>query len=234
MKNLAICLSGIPRGLYCVETIKKISKYNNTVLFIWYWKEEKKDSLASNSRRKSPYHEDFDPSIFDIENIKYFHDSELFDLKVPIFKEKKQKLKSKTIKDRDDLGIYGMTYGIMKANEMRENYERKNNMVFDCVMRARFELSFLKKGSTNYDENAVFRVEDFDMNKLWISHTNTDIKYGMNDCLAFSNSKIMTHYSNVYNRLDELSKLEAHSPEIVFHHNTKQFERHPQYVLVGF
>lgn len=231
MKTLAICISGIPRGAYCIDVIKKLSEYNKVVLFIWYWEDKTSDNLSINSRRKSYLHEEFNPDIFNIENIEYFYNSGLFEKMIPIFEEKKSKLK---VEGREDLGIYGMTYAIMKANEMREEYEKKNNMVFDCVMRARFELSFLREGSTNYNKDAVFRVEDFDMGNLWISHTNVDLVYGMNDCLAFSNSKIMSHYSTLYNRLNEISNIEKHSPEIIFHHNTKQFKRLPQYILVGF
>lgn len=127
---------------------------------------------------------------------------------------------------REDLGVYGMTYAIMKSNEMREEYEKEKNIIFDCVMRARFELCFV-------NNDGVFRVEDFDMNKLWISHTNQN-KDGMSDCLAFSNSETMSYYSKVYNRIKELSEIEYHNPESIFHHHTKHLNRVAQYVLRGF
>jgi len=231
MKKLAICISGVPRGYYCVDAIKRISEYNDTTVFIWYWNDFNNTELEINSWRKSPIDSKFNPNVFIIENVKTYYESGSFSEMSPIFKEQKSKL---TVTGREDLGIYGMTYAIMMSNKMREDYEKRNNMKFDCVMRARFELKFLGPGSTNYDPNAIFRVENYDLNKLWISHTNTNIRDGMCDCIAFSNSETMSHYSTVYNRLNELSEIEEHNPEIIFHHNTKHLIRSSQYVLVGF
>lgn len=231
MKKVAICISGIPRGHYCLDAVKRIAKYNDTSVFIWYWNDSNTNSLRVNSWRKSPVYTDFRPEIFKMDNINLIFGSGSFNDMIPIFKEQRLKI---TKPGRNDLGIYGMTYAIMRANQMREQYESINNMNFDCVIRARFELKFLEPGNTNYNPNAIFRVEDFDMNQLWISHTNVNIRDGMCDCLAFSNSEIMSHYSTVYERLYELSMIEMHSPEIIFHHNTKHLKRQHQYILKGF
>ena len=130
-----------------------------------------------------------------------------------------------------------MTFSIKKANELREKFEQENGIVFDCVIRARFEAKFLQPGSTNYNPDAKFLVSDYDFNnRVYTSCTNVDIKYGMNDCLAFSSSQNMSKYSRVYDYMNELSLIEGHTPEKVFHHHiTKQnLQKHEQYVLVGF
>jgi hypothetical protein len=234
LPKVAICISGVPRGTYCTELVKRISQHNNTHVFIWYWNDGN-EILQKHSRRYT-YPEPFDPQIYQMPGVTVIHASDTFQKYEEHFRTLKNQLPRFDI-DRQDLGIYGMTYAIKMANELRESYERSHGFVFDCVARARFESRFAPPGSTNYDPEAKLLVSDYDFtNTIYTSHTNVDIKYGMNDCMAFSNSENMSKYSKVFENMYELSSIEGHSPEKIFYHNITKYNlgKKEQYILVGF
>jgi len=234
LPKVAVCISGVPRGEYCTELIRRIALNNDTYIFIWYWNDGN-EILQRHSRRGSvPY--SFDPQILAVPGTKLVCDSDKFENYQAEFQALKDKLPYFEC-NRQDLGIYGMTFAIKKANELREKYEQQNNFMFDCVIRARFESKFIQPGSTNYNPEAKLVVSDYDFSdKIYIPHTNVDLKYGMNDCLGFSNSQNMSNYSKVFDNIHELSCIEGHSPERIFYHNITKYNlyRCEQYVLVGF
>lgn len=236
LPTVAICVSGVPRGDYCTEFIQRISLYNKVYVFVWYWN-DLNHILAQHSRRGSTP-QPFEPQIFSsIPGVIVNCASDSFAKYEPEFQKLKDQLPRFDC-DRQDLGIYGMTFAIKKSNELREQYERENNMIFDCVIRARFEAKFIQPGSTNYSPYAKFFALDYDYtNKVYISCTNFDLKYGMGDCLAFSTSENMSKYSKVYDNINELSAIEGHTPEKIFYHNLKKYNLQKdtnQYILVGF
>ena len=248
MKNIAILLTGIPRLVYpCIDAIKHIAKNNKVYLFVWNWRTEDSVELSKNSWTGKCHGNNvdlnFDVKMFDLPEIEHgcFESGSWKEL-VPLFEE--QRDESKEVKEifelsaqfwqpYSPLGIYGMWYAVMKANELRENYEKKHNMIFDCVMRARFELNVMDNNPWRSDKDFV--IEDFDMNKLWKSCSNLDIKYGMNDCLAFSSSSNMSHYCRMYENINKCILIEKSlSPEAIeFHHNKDHYEMLPQYIFLG-
>lgn len=240
MKKIAILLTGIPRYFYCLDEIKHIMKNNEVYIFLWYWDPVDSSDLVKNSWSGS-FHGgtadlNFNPNIFNFPSVHMEHKCENWKKTESIFLNKKQEIQHLFDKStRKDLGVYGMWYAVMKSNEMREEYEKKHNIIFDCVMRARFELKLMKSTGHPDASNLDFRVEDFDMDKLWKSHTNSDSKYGMSDCFAFSSSKNMSHYCRMYENINECATIEGEVwPEaIAFHHNKNQYEMLPQYIFLG-
>ena len=197
---------------------------------MWFWKTENEEGsnvISSHSWSKGLADPNFDPEIFSLPGIELIYESGKFSEMIDVFQQQKDALPADLPK-RTDLGVYSMMYSMLKVNELRENYETKNNMKFDCVIRARFELRFNK-----WFPDAVFNLENYDLQYLWQSHTNVHPKYGLNDCLAFSNSSIMSHYMSVYNHINELSLFEGHNPELITYYHNKHIERRVNQELVG-
>ena len=40
---------------------------------------------------------------------------------------------------------YSMFYSIWKANELKKEYEKKNNFKYDCVIKSRFDVALFDK-----------------------------------------------------------------------------------------
>ena len=235
LPKVAICVSGVPRGDYCTEFIERISLYNQVYVFVWYWNDQ--DEVLKQHSRRGSIPQPFTPQNFSsIPGVALQCESDSFSKYKDGFQAQRDQLPHFDW-NREDLGIYGMTFAIKKANEMREKFEQENNIIFDCVIRARFEAKFIQPGSTNYSPDAKFSVSDYDLaNIIYISCTNRDIKYGMGDCIGFSSSQNMSLYSKVYDNLNELSAIEGYTPEKIFYHNLQKYNLHKsdQYVLVGF
>lgn len=90
--------------------------------------------------------------------------------------------------------VHSMFYSIEKSNELKTNYENKNNFVYDAVIRCRFDTQFNK-----FD----FNLLDVDLN--YINCYN--LSHGFpNDQFAISTSENMNKYSSVYSNLEKYQK----------------------------
>lgn len=305
--RLAICISGIPRGKYCIDFAKTISRIHETTVFIWYWQGKTAAKHTWLGVVHAPpdliYDYAFDPAWYDISsdsNHEVYCDHAQFPDLLPVFEKQikecrlnySEQNQGETLPGRTDAGIHGMTYAIMKANELRENYEKENDMKFDVVIRARFEAEFINdqtrelrhscnqsvlddmvRGQTvhpldqarhqhlmvegkvpghdfeemkhlnlvpdfngkgryagpNWSESKEYDIE----NKLYTPDVNNDLKYGMCDRFAFSNSANMSYYSRIYRSINELASIEGFQPERCFHHyncGASNHFRDPPYV----
>jgi hypothetical protein len=91
--------------------------------------------------------------------------------------------------------IQSMLYAIQMADRIRVEYEKKNGFNYDCVIRARGDLS-------------CFTPIDLKKYQSLLPHYLflPDVQYfqpGFNDTFAFSSSRTMEIYSGLYDRLDE-------------------------------
>jgi hypothetical protein len=91
--------------------------------------------------------------------------------------------------------LYSMFYSIYKSNELKKQYEQKNNFVYDWVIRVRFDLA-LPSGPLILDK--------LDNNSLWVATGCFDNKNGYLDSLGYSHSKIMDIYSDTFNHIDNI------------------------------
>ena len=109
---------------------------------------------------------------------------------------------------------YSMFYSIWKANELKKEYEEKNNFKYDCVIRTRFDLALLQK----------FDVTQFDLRNINSPDVcaNSDV---ISDWFNFSNSENMDIYLNAYNNLNDyqrvLNKKQKVSGEAILTHHYK-------------
>lgn len=220
--KIALCLSGIPRGVYCHDMVERLAHFYETYIFMYYWVD------AENAREHSYGGKPtfpFNPKSFAYPGTELHYIPDYF----INYKEQFQQLYDCIEVDkriRPDLGIFGMTYGIYRANLLREDYEAKNNMEFDCVFRIRFESGIRPcEGPIKF-----WNIHEYNLNHLWLPDIQVDLKTGMNDQFAFSNSKIMSYYSRVYEKVVELSNQHCHSPEQIFNAYLKNqyFEIHRQ------
>lgn len=206
--KIALCLSGIPRGVYCHELVMKLARLYEVYLFMYYWLDA--DKARVHSFNGKPFFP-MNPNSFAFPGVELYYQGDYFEKYIPEFQKRFDQIDVEK-RNRKDLGIFGMTYGIYMANLMREEYEYKNNMQFDCVFRIRFESGIRDvPGPEKW-----WILSDYDMNHLWIPDINVDSHTGMSDQFAYSNSKIMSYYSRVYDRVVELSNLGCHSPELIF------------------
>jgi len=91
--------------------------------------------------------------------------------------------------------LYSMFYSIYKSNELKKQYEQKNNFIYDWVIRIRFDMA-LPSGPLSLNE--------LDNNFLWVATGCFDNNNGYLDSLGYSNSRIMDIYSNTFNYIDNI------------------------------
>ena len=228
-KNIALCISGIPRKWYGVDFVKRISQKYKTCVFMNYW--NCCPLIIENTWITKVCDSNFNAEIYKVDGAELEYSSQSFEEMAPTFED----IRNQIIPDRlcrKDLGLISMCYSIKMSNDLREAYENKHGFKFDCVFRLRFESSFrpgrrlhedyreiVYQGPEEDPMNYKFNIEDYNLNYIWIPDCNVDVKYGMCDMFGFSTSENMSQYMTVYDRIVELSNKECHWGEGVFWHN---------------
>jgi hypothetical protein len=83
---------------------------------------------------------------------------------------------------------------LKKANDLKREHEKEFEMTFDWVIRSRFDFAL----------NTEIPFEELDNSKLYIPNCRmTPNRDFGNDQFAFSSSRNMDKYCNVFNRIDE-------------------------------
>lgn len=91
---------------------------------------------------------------------------------------------------------YSMWTSIYQSNKLKTTYERKNNFVYDVVIRCRFDEMLY----TTID------FESYNMNNIHVSHCCETPEYPyVRDWFAFSNSKNMNIYCDVINNINSIN-----------------------------
>jgi len=225
--KVAICLSGIPRHLYCTDFLQRIGSWYETVVFLNYWEHDPsicEHQYNGGGSGKFPVH--FHPSKFNSSLYEYHYTHQPFKPLIPVFKKMHSMIMPEA-RDRPDIGVFGMFYSILLSHNMRIEYEQKNSMKFDVVFRARFESGF----RFDEGERSILDLHAFNINALHIPDININLECGMNDQLAFGNGEIMSIYMTAFNRIIPLSNRFKHSPEWIAHFNTEGITRHSQAIV---
>jgi hypothetical protein len=104
---------------------------------------------------------------------------------------------------------FSMFYSIMKANQLKKDFELELGKNYDCVVRYRFDMHF---GGTPLEFNM------YDMNCMHIMR-HSHCSYSYQDTFAFSSSKNMDFYADTFNYIDEYFKKGVEfCPEILLGH----------------
>ena len=102
-----------------------------------------------------------------------------------------------------------MFYSIKQSNELKKQYEIKNNFEYDYVIRSRMDCWF----------RSSLDVSVFDKNHIHVSNTVHGL--GFNDFFAIGNSKNMDKYSSTFDNLQHLSSVCEFNNELLLAENLK-------------
>ena len=221
--KIAVCLSGSIRYPHIgLKSIENIFPNDDVKIFIHTWK-------ITNR-------EDFLKTIFGLEFKEYDNTVETqFDflekynyekLLIENYESKKCKFQEiynsldllpfgseeGCIKPRYDIGPISMHYSINMCNTLKQKYEKENNLVFDTVIRMRFDSDF---------ENKILDLKEYPDCLNIPEHE--DWCGGINDQFAFGPSKVMDIYSNFYNEINEIKDVQYHPESMLLKYfNMKQ------------
>lgn len=196
--KVALCISGFLRTYHQTYNylVKNIISVYNPDIFIETWSsDDRGSSFAINEHYLKNL---FNPKEIRIEDPKTFV--------LPSHLKK--------IKYRDPPNLLSMFYKIKQCNELKSNFELKNNFKYDFVIRFRGDLQLF----SSFDLNA------FDKNKI---HVPLYGDYnGLNDQLAIGSSQSMDIYCNLFDEIHEYTKKIELNPEklLKFHLENKNIE----------
>lgn len=207
--KVAICLSGGVRYPHIgLESIKKIFPNSFVKVFIHTWKiSNREDFLKTVAGLQYKEQDKTVETRLDFLE-KYNYEKILvedYDIKKQEFQNLYDSLnllpftEGGCIVPRYDIGPISMHYSIHKSNELKSQYEKENNVVFDKVIRMRFDSDF--EGKHLYLNNLP--------NCLNIPE-GEDWCGGINDQFALGSSAAMNIYSDFYNHMNQIENVPYH------------------------
>tara|TARA_Y100000593_G_scaffold74585_1_gene137365 strand:- start:4620 stop:5369 length:750 start_codon:yes stop_codon:yes gene_type:complete len=192
--KIALCLSGQPRAYS--KGYKDLKKYYLDVydvdVFIHTWNED--------TYRGTPFFPgDETDKVFEYDKghcynwllEQYNPKSILFDRQIQ-FIEKDFTGKQWRQSFNNSMSMW---YSILKANELKINYEKQFNFKYDYVIRSRTDINF----QLVLDDIESYNKDEITMHKWKTSHPQ--VTYGYKDCFAIGGSDVMNIYSSLYNYL---------------------------------
>lgn len=213
--NIAICLSGgIKYPEKSLGSIKHILPNDNVKVFIHTWEIDNVDSYKSSSFANKMWNKDF---LGDLAILNEYKAEEILLEKYSV-KEKDFKIFFKSLKFSSyprqhimnieyDLAPISMYYSMFKSNELKSNYEKQNNMIFDKVIRMRFDTEF-------YEDLNILNLSD----NLNIPSGRDWSEIGVNDQFAIGSSSDMDIYFDLINNFHNLQNLPYHPETLLFGH----------------
>jgi hypothetical protein len=149
--KIAVCVSGGVRYPHLgLRSIQKIFPNDYVKVFIHTWKINNKDEFLKTIAGLE--YKELDKTVeTNLSVLEYYNYEKLLienydDCKVK-FQKLLDELKFVPATDpidepRNDIGPISMHYSIHKANELKKDYEKENNMQFDWVIRMRTDSDF--------------------------------------------------------------------------------------------
>ena len=209
--NNAICISGSIR--YPHIGLKSISKIlpSNSKIFIHTWNNVKTGrflrtvhDLHYKEGIKEMIDTDFDLLQYPYEKIKVDDFGETFNELKSLYDSLTFRPFS-NVRARNDVGVLSMYYSIYQANKLKCEYEKENDIIFDQVVRMRFDSDIVN------DTLDLTKTANFD---LCIPDIRFDYT-GINDQFAIGSSKTMDTYSNIYKDICGLTDCEYCGEQIL-------------------
>ena len=176
-KKIALCLSGQPRSVELAFPYVKnnILGGNDVTVFTFSWGKDNQNILDLYKPASSIVREQ--------NVIPDFSQYTRFPPPQPNWKVKDPKLST-----------WSQLYAIAECNELKKQYEKENNMVFDWVIRSRFDFAI----------NTYIPFEVLDNSKLYIPNCRmTPERDFGNDQFAFSSSENMDNYSRCFYHIND-------------------------------
>ena len=190
--NIAVCFSGQLRSIEL--TYKNINKFLNNNF------EDYKifAHIPENKKINQQFDQYFQDSLYIIEKDPYIRKTKLKNSQFKSVKNKFKSLRKAKIAHMQQL------YGIFKCNELKKEYEAKNNLVFDWVLRCRSDLMF-------YDSN----IDLSKMNNKYLYTPNFHNWSGINDRFIISSSENMNTFADLYNYILQ-NEIDGFNAESIF------------------
>ena len=190
--NIAVCFSGQLRSIEL--TYKNINKFLNNNF------EDYKifAHIPENKKINQQFDQYFQDSLYIIEKDPNIRKTKL---KNSQFKSVKNKFKSLR---KAKIAHMHQLYGIFKCNELKKEYEAKNNLVFDWVLRCRSDLMF-------YDSD----IDLSKMNNKYLYTPNFHNWSGINDRFIISSSENMNTFADLYNYILQ-NEIDGFNAESIF------------------
>jgi hypothetical protein len=216
--KIAVCISGGVRYPHLgLKSIQKIIPNEYVKVFIHTWKINDRDSFLKTIA--GIQHKELDKIVET--NLPLLEDYDYQKLLIENYDQSKKKFEKllnclkfipstdpEDTEPRVDVGPISMHYSIFKANEMKKEYEKENNMVFDWVIRMRTDSDFrydkLDLNSFTHELN-IPSGEDWDDNSI-------------NDQFAIGTSNIMDLYSNLYNNFHYHQSVKYYPERVLYSH----------------
>jgi len=216
--KIAICISGAIRYPHLgLQSISKIIPNEYVKIFIHTWKIQDRNSflktIAGLEHKESINIVETNLSL--IENYGYqkllIENYEDCEIKFNNLLDSLKFVPSTDPEDeypRFDVGPISMHYSIHKANELKKDYERENNITFDWVIRMRTD--------SDFRSNVLdLRNLDGDLN-IPIGEDWSEL--GINDQFAIGRSNVMDLYSDLYNKFHYTQSIKYYPERILFLH----------------
>ena len=190
--NIAVCFSGQLRSIEL--TYKNINKFLNNNF------EDYKifAHIPENKKINQEFDQYFQDSLYIIEKDPNIRKTKLKNSQFKSVKNKFKSLRKAKIAHMQQL------YGIFKCNELKKEYEAKNNLVFDWVLRCRSDLMF-------YDSN----LDLSKMNNKYLYTPNFHNWSGINDRFIISSSENMDTFADLYNYILQ-NEIDGFNAESIF------------------
>jgi hypothetical protein len=204
--KVAVCLSGsVKHPEKSLDSIRRIYPNEYLKVFIHTWKIENKKEYARDSFSGKL-------GLADLEVLSEYNAEDIF---TENYNEKRLEFESMYDRldfspgNRADIGVISMYYSIFKSNELKCKYEKNNNIIFDKVIRMRFDSDFGDKDLTldpNVDTIQIPLGNDWG---------------GINDQFALGPSKEMNSYSDLFNKFEDLQGTPYNPETLLLTHITK-------------
>jgi FkbM family methyltransferase len=201
--DVAVCISGgMKYPEKSLNSLRRIFPNTRIKVFIHTWEYKEMELYVSNSYNKNS-------PVFDMGILEKFGCQDMvveaFDDRVSYFRDIYDHCRFYT-SIRSDLGAISMFYSVLKANEFKRKYEISNGMVFDKVIRMRFDSDILEDlDLSTLDGDCLYIPDEYDWG-------------GLNDQFAVGSSHAMDTYSETFNALIQLRDAHYHPETILKNH----------------
>lgn len=186
MTKVAICISGLPRNVEAgFNNINEhIIKPNNPDIFIHTW-------VENDIKLKNKINELYQPKSIIFEPRKVFVNKDL-ELDRMMISHGRSYTRPKFV----DM-LYSSWYSVQACNNLKEQYRLANDIVYDYVIRARFDINYdVVIDCSTYNKDIIYIC-----NRQLPDHDMTD------DRFAFGSNHNMNLYSSGFNFLDYFTKI---------------------------
>lgn len=202
MRN-AILFSGLPRFVdQGYPSIKPaLLKLNNPDVFIHTWGDPNDAALREKLTRL------YKPNNLVIERPRIIHNTHM-NLDRMMVSHGRSYKQEKFVEM-----VYSMWYSLLQANLLKEQCRLEHNIHYDCVIRARFDLTYTKDVDVSqYDSSIIHTVDRPDLPNEMID-----------DRFAFGSNELMNIYCGGYNLLEYIHSM-RHKLDGIFCGETVVYE----------